>query len=352
MPTNMQQLVLTIIFFTFSTFSFSQTVTDYIECDGCIWLAKKNITNDYDILEWNPANQQIDTTNVAIATNDPNLAVGYVKISNDELINTFITSDFGSGNLKYWYSEKWLDLGFPSISNSAGIGSFENHLWVKTTNRLTYYNTDSSSEEFDISNTNSGFAADVAVDNLGRAWYVTSSSGIISDYIRVLSPDGDMNAYKLDPEIEGFNIYGITNINGTIYLGAGSNNISYPNQIIKIRIENDEALINDQSIAVDVELTISDLASNKPGNPEDIASDVSDLSSPKAIKLYPNPTDQFVNIEGTDIANKKCMLYSIYGEVISEHVITDQAFQLSMSALPKGSYIIKIDSFSKLIIRN
>jgi len=64
-----------------------------------------------------------------------------------------------------------------------------------------------------------------------------------------------------------------------------------------------------------------------------------------AIKIYPNPTTEKVTIEITGwetLQTGTFKLYSFTGQLLQEHPVNSLNTTLSLSGLPKGSYILKV----------
>lgn len=62
-----------------------------------------------------------------------------------------------------------------------------------------------------------------------------------------------------------------------------------------------------------------------------------------ALKIYPNPVVNFLNIEGIS-PKTKLSVYDMSGKLIKEEITNNAQYQLSVSSLPKGNYIIKIQN--------
>jgi len=87
--------------------------------------------------------------------------------------------------------------------------------------------------------------------------------------------------------------------------------------------------------------------------------ELTDNDSPIEAVIYPNPVDDFVTVVfgssvETDIIS---ILYNIQGRVISTNIIAPtQTFQVDMSQLASGTYILKIiiasEDFSTRLIKN
>jgi len=68
------------------------------------------------------------------------------------------------------------------------------------------------------------------------------------------------------------------------------------------------------------------------------------LNKNKAIKLYPNPASSIINIEVEEqYVGEKLEIYTIMGQLIGSHKITQTHFLKDVSALSEGTYIVKIN---------
>jgi len=64
------------------------------------------------------------------------------------------------------------------------------------------------------------------------------------------------------------------------------------------------------------------------------------------IKIYPNPTTEKVNLEITGWENLQrgsFKLYSLTGQLLQEHQVHSQTTTISLTNLPKGTYILKVN---------
>jgi len=71
---------------------------------------------------------------------------------------------------------------------------------------------------------------------------------------------------------------------------------------------------------------------------------VSDVAK-NEINVFPNPTSDFINIKSNEII-KSIKLYDIKGSLIKTENSSDKTLKLDISSLPKGNYLISIESES------
>jgi len=86
----------------------------------------------------------------------------------------------------------------------------------------------------------------------------------------------------------------------------------------------------------------------------ELESSIEDLAKNIDLNIYPNPSSDFINVEGIEDAKVSASIYSISGALLQSNVSLDQ--QIDIRSLENGSYILAIKgdgwkrgiSFSKL----
>ena len=74
------------------------------------------------------------------------------------------------------------------------------------------------------------------------------------------------------------------------------------------------------------------------------------ISENKSVLIYPNPADKFININVPD-SNKPSVvrIYNLTGKIIFESICNSGSFNLEISDLTSGIYIIEIEvDFKKI----
>lgn len=61
------------------------------------------------------------------------------------------------------------------------------------------------------------------------------------------------------------------------------------------------------------------------------------------LKVYPNPADNYVRIEGNSTIDK-IVLYSIYGQALNQYTPNTNNYQVGLENLPSGMYLLKVSS--------
>lgn len=62
-----------------------------------------------------------------------------------------------------------------------------------------------------------------------------------------------------------------------------------------------------------------------------------------AIEVYPNPIQNFVNIEAKSTITK-VEIYTLLGQLIQKMIPNQEVFQINFSGLEKGIYVLKLES--------
>ena len=241
----------------------------------------------------------------------------------------------------------------PTIEGIQWIGSYENHLYIKSQSnegsKIHYYNGQELIElEFSFSING---IADIAVDKNGIAWYPLSTyidgQTKIDTILSIDVENSIMKKYPLGDKICGFGAYGTTIINDTLLIGFGENNIDFPNQIIGINIENDKAELTNK--VIHTEFKISDLASNNSGNS---TVPINEIIKSMEFKIYPNPVRNYTLIKRDNPKQGHLTLFSLSGNLLLQKEVSESIFQLDLNSLPSGNYYIKIDGVTKKVIKN
>ncbi len=62
----------------------------------------------------------------------------------------------------------------------------------------------------------------------------------------------------------------------------------------------------------------------------------------KAIKIYPNPAKEELNIDGLSMANCKAEMYDILGNLIKSDILQTGLQKINLSNTSKGLYLVKV----------
>ncbi len=65
------------------------------------------------------------------------------------------------------------------------------------------------------------------------------------------------------------------------------------------------------------------------------------------VRIYPNPTSDFVNVEGEQLEN--ITLYDMTGKMVLSQAATNNTARASLTALPKGNYLINVQTRSGIV---
>lgn len=67
-----------------------------------------------------------------------------------------------------------------------------------------------------------------------------------------------------------------------------------------------------------------------------------------SIKIYPNPTNTYLNIQGYDEMNKQYSIISVYGQLLKSGMVGDG--RIDISHLPIGLYFIQIGNYTERFV--
>jgi hypothetical protein len=62
----------------------------------------------------------------------------------------------------------------------------------------------------------------------------------------------------------------------------------------------------------------------------------------KAIKIYPNPAKEELNIDGLSMANCKAEMYDILGNLVKSDILQRGLQKINLSNTGKGLYLVKV----------
>ncbi|GIV28467.1 MAG: peptidase M1 [Bacteroidia bacterium] len=88
------------------------------------------------------------------------------------------------------------------------------------------------------------------------------------------------------------------------------------------------------------------------GPTKDNTLDVQGISNKLAINIFPNPTNEVLNIETNDYQNKFYEIRNVLGQIVLHKTSTNNYEQINVSTLPKGLYFLIIKNLSGEILVN
>ena len=92
-----------------------------------------------------------------------------------------------------------------------------------------------------------------------------------------------------------------------------------------------------------------DVTVNRKNNPETGIEDVD--TKPFAFNLFPNPTTDFVKIEGNNFKEKRYSIFTSNGRIVKNGLMVDDFVEIDVSDLSSGLYFIRIDNQSAKFIK-
>ncbi len=81
------------------------------------------------------------------------------------------------------------------------------------------------------------------------------------------------------------------------------------------------------------------------------ANQINDIKNKFEIKIFPNPTNEKITIDGVALQNSNLSIYNIVGELILQKQLSNSKNEIDISNIPKGIYIIKIESAQGVILQ-
>ena len=69
------------------------------------------------------------------------------------------------------------------------------------------------------------------------------------------------------------------------------------------------------------------------------------------ISIYPNPTNNIINIEGLNKnENNTIQIFDVQGKLVSTKIVNERG-TIDLSELNKGVYVIKIGEYAKRVVK-
>lgn len=349
----MKAFSLLICFFSFPFFSQAQTTfIDLLEdYDNCIWTANPSGV----IHTWQVSGGTASLLDIFQNNAPTSIAIGHIKVSSDTTLNTFITADFFSGNASYWNGDEWKNLPITIPNLPIGVGAYKSDIYFYDNDGVHYYNGTNLITNIYPKKINS--IADITVDSLGQAWIVDiGEHGAFSflDTVTVINQSGDiLHQFPLGFELATGSGYGLTMLNDTIYMGFNATNMSFPNKIIKVVINNGIAELAGELIEFNGLISnFNDLASETPGSPLANTTSVHDFAGIKSEKInfYPNPVKDKVTIEAAGFSGKTTVnLYKIDGRFLRRFHSNGYPIILDLNTIEKGNYLMTLKNSSGIL---
>jgi len=79
---------------------------------------------------------------------------------------------------------------------------------------------------------------------------------------------------------------------------------------------------------------------------------INDIENSNVVSVYPNPTNDYLNIENALLTNDEIIsVFNIQGEIILQQIIQQQKTEIEISNLTKGVYILKIESEKGVVVK-
>lgn len=79
------------------------------------------------------------------------------------------------------------------------------------------------------------------------------------------------------------------------------------------------------------------------------------VNVPDLMRIYPNPTADFIQISHTENEAMDCFIFDTFGRLLHQQIISKQEEQISLKNLPAGSYLIRLQGervfSSKVVVK-
>lgn len=339
-------LFLLILFLGFyPKLSRAQVRIDLVDCPGCLWIAQ-----DDSIYRWSPQGQATFNPQGIFYLDYESMAIAQVKHHRDTVLNTYILQDFQNQDFKYWNGSQWQALSIPDIDNVIGMGGYGPHFYLLANfgigdSRIYYYDGDSIKLIHSKYNT---VGADLAVDSLGRAWYLSGKPMEQVNFIHMIDSTGQiLKAYPVKETFGARNIYGMAIVRDSIYIGVGPDAPVHPSSILTFVIEGDSALLKNVIPQAHKTLYYHDLASYKPGIPNREPEPHVIESKPTGIFIFPNPTSGILHIESNMSGHIKVELFDLRGRKILDQSLVP-GNTVDISHLSSAVYVYRLSVQQKV----
>lgn len=332
-------------FYLFGIILFSQSLfaQKTIQCySNTFWAVGS--TNTIDQFSLNAGVATLDST---ILNNAFAVSLAYCNnLDTGSLSQTFYNTD--GSQIAYYNGAGWSVCPVAPSYNIYNGGGFDNYLYFTADiggtglDDIVKYDGISLSTLYTINNPTgrSLSVADVAVDDMGNAWFFTGANGsMTTDSLLIVSPSGLLLAgYPVSFYTQG--AYGCFLLNGIIYVGLGAVNPVHPNSLLPISISNGVAVVG-TAIAMPLTPNYADLASCSPGTFLAVNNPVSEVST----LLYPNPASGIINITCGASRNSLYKIYDIKGSVPLITILSsDKNVSIDIRSLSSGMYILSIEN--------
>ncbi len=293
--------------------------------------------NEVEIQQWSLVNGTITGGDVILSGGGGSLACG--QYQNTE---TFFGTKSETSIEYYDFGAGWTEISAPKyLYNNGGAGS--NQYFMAEAATEIYYFDEQNFTSIEVLPSGEIFSvADIAVDQLGRAWAFVGQSAHTVESLRVYDASGFIGSY--DISFNSLNCAGTMFLDGTLYIGMGETGI-YPFSIVPVIIDGGSADLGTPVFFPEY-INLYDLA-----NCNENILQINEMENMN-FHIYPNPTKDKIHVS-SDLQIQKLEIYNFQGQLLLELNPSDE---IDLSKYSTGVYYLRIFSdetiFVKKVIKN
>lgn len=334
-------IILSLAFYGLSYKSFGQVYLDLIDCNQCIWAPR-----DAKIYQWQMDWQEDFDAEVCFPDDFHSNTIGKIRVGSDTILKTHLVHNYYRSGIHYWNGKEWKYrfLGsFDGTITGIGAANFDFYYVTKYLGIYYIYYFNGSWSEL-IHQTFSIRSADIAVDNLGRAWFLIGKEPQVADHFLVIDRNGDkVREYPIEQPFSYRNVYGITIEKDIVYLGIGPFGEYYQSSILAYKIEESKAKLVEVMTQSDTALSYFDLSSGNPGVPGRSP----DEENPFGIYVYPNPTQGPFTVNSAIPAKITVSVFDLQGRCVHTETVSSGDV-LDISKLATGTYLYRASVYGEV----
>jgi len=275
------------------------------------------------------------TSNGAIAPATGYYSLAYCANLNGGTYSPTFYSHLGSTyGLDYYNGSSWTSTGSLPLETPGGICGFGNKLYLIYSDSIVEYNGTSFNKIYDPGGQVLTIA-DAAVDAQGNIWCTLGNTFSNTTSIIAISPAGQI-VKQFPFVLNTINGYGCFLLNGKFYIGFGSFNPIYTDQVLPISFTSTSA-VTGTPMALSSAQYVRDFASCNPGSPIS----VSEYESESHLPVYPNPAGKFLFLPDHFSNLGVCRVFRPDGMLVADGIRVDGNSSIKVEGLSRGLYFLE-----------
>ncbi len=333
--------------------------TTSLNCSlNTFWAVGTSNFNSYEVSELNINNNIISL--IGIATPSIGAALGVSNNLNGGSTSPTFYSELNDTLPYYYNTSGWVSCGIADTLYMRNCGGFGNNIYYTGLTKgsfyvkhLVRYNGVNLNLIYNTPINTSIAVADVAVDANNNVWFFTLEDSLIffASKLNVIDVNGNLlQQYNTNFDIT--NAFGMCIINDSIYVGFGYQNTSYPNMLVSIAINGNNAFLNNAvtiPIAPSAPLLV-DLASCNPGIPTGFKE--IKKTTEASITLYPNPAVDKITIGNLPANAKQLCITNSMGAVVWQQALkNEKEVELNTSRFALGMYAVCVKTDKAVLVK-